>query len=73
METALKHSGLKVWIDEAEINVGDSLVQKVSEGIYNTDYIGAVISRNSVSSTWVQEELSLDQLVPFILEFTACH
>jgi len=55
----LKQYGLRVWVDEAEINVGDSLIKKVSEGIDTTDYLGVVISRNSVKSNWVQKELSL--------------
>ena len=51
--------GANVWLDEAEIAVGDSLVKKISEGIEQVDYVAAVISNESVKSEWVQKELSL--------------
>jgi hypothetical protein len=50
-------SGIKVWIDEAEIKVGDSLIRKIISGIDSVDYLGIVLSPNSVNSQWVQEEL----------------
>lgn len=53
----LTAEGVKVWLDEAEIRVGDSLVRKISSGIYEMDYLGVVLSPDSVRSTWVQEEL----------------
>lgn len=49
--------GVDVWVDEAEIMVGDSLVQKVSAAIDEVDYLAVILSPNSVSSRWVQEEL----------------
>jgi len=55
----LAQEGLSVWIDEAELNVGDSLIEKIGEAIYQTDFIIAVISTHSVNSNWVQKELQL--------------
>jgi tetratricopeptide (TPR) repeat protein len=49
---------VNVWLDEAEIGIGDSLVKKISEGIEQVDYVAAVISNGSVKSEWVQKELS---------------
>ena len=57
-EKLFKH-GATVWVDEAEIKVGDSLIQKISEAIDEVDYIIAIISNNSVNSPWVKKELSL--------------
>lgn len=52
--------GLTVWIDEAEIKVGESLIQKISTSIArDVDYLFAFISKNSVNSGWVQKELSI--------------
>ncbi|RCW51597.1 toll/interleukin-1 receptor domain-containing protein [Halanaerobium sp. ST460_2HS_T2] len=51
--------GAKVWIDEAEINIGDSLIKKIQEGIHNSDYLGALLSKNSIQSEWVQRELEI--------------
>ena len=59
LATRLSDEGVVVWLDEAVLNIGDSLIEKISEGIKGMDYVAAVISKNSVASAWVQKELSL--------------
>jgi hypothetical protein len=49
--------GVRVWIDEAEIKIGESLISKISRAIDDMDFLAVVLSPNSVSSNWVQEEL----------------
>lgn len=56
---ALIRYGVTVWIDEAELRIGDSLVDKISSAINESDYVAAVLSHNSVNSNWVQKELQL--------------
>ena len=55
----LREYGIKVWLDEAEINIGDSLTEKIGEAIEVTDYVGVVLSHNSINSEWVQRELQI--------------
>lgn len=55
----LQLAGVKVWIDELEIKLGDSLIQKIREGIDGVDYVAALISSNSVKSEWVTKELDV--------------
>jgi hypothetical protein len=55
----LRAAGHIVWIDEAEINIGDSLVEKIREGIDEVDYVGAILSGASVQSEWVKRELDI--------------
>jgi hypothetical protein len=55
----LQAHGVRVWIDEAEINVGDSLTEKIGSAIHETEFMGIVLSRNSVNSNWVQKELQI--------------
>jgi len=55
----LRHQGHIVWIDEAEIQVGDSLIEKIREGIDRVEYVLAVVSERSIASRWVQRELDL--------------
>lgn len=55
----LRFHGHVVWIDEAEINIGDSLIEKIREGIDKVDYVAAVLSTASVKSEWVKKELDL--------------
>ena len=55
----LAESGVVVWLDEVELSIGDSLIDKISDAIANIEFVAAVISSNSVKSNWVKKELSL--------------
>lgn len=55
----LSRAGAKVWIDYAEIKLGDSLIHKISEGIDNCEYLGVILSPNSVVSEWVKREVEI--------------
>jgi hypothetical protein len=55
----LRLAGHTVWIDEAEINVGDSLIAKLREGLDQVDYVAAIVSAASVASEWVTRELDI--------------
>lgn len=49
--------GVRVWFDEWELNPGDSLLSKISDGIKTSAYLLVVLSAASVSSRWVRTEL----------------
>jgi hypothetical protein len=51
--------GVRVWLDEAELVVGDSLLQKISSAIEEMDYLAVLLSPASVRSRWVAKELEL--------------
>lgn len=53
------HGVENIWIDEAEIEIGDSLTKKIEEGLTKTKYIGVVLSPKSIESNWVQKELEI--------------
>lgn len=55
----LNHQGIRVWLDEAEIKVGESLIEKIRNGIDEVDFIAVVLSPNSVASPWVQREVDV--------------
>jgi hypothetical protein len=55
----LSQKGIRVWRDEAEMKVGDSLLDKISEAIDETDYLGVVLSKSSVRSRWVMTEVKI--------------
>ena len=57
LATDMKTLGLSVWWDEWEIKVGDSIVQKVSEGIEGSAFLLVILSPDSVNAPWVQREL----------------
>ena len=53
----LAANGVRPWIDEAEMNIGDSLISKIGTAIDKMDYFGIILSPRSVSSAWVGQEL----------------
>lgn len=55
----LDSAGIKVWVDNAEIRIGDSLIEKLRSAIDEVDYVIAVLSSNSVESEWVKRELDI--------------
>ena len=55
----LRKAGVHVWVDLFEIKIGDSLIEKIREGINKADYIGVILSPQSVNSQWVKQELNM--------------
>lgn len=55
----LEGHGVRCWLDEAEMTIGDSLIQKIREGIDNVDYFAVILSLNSVNAPWVVNELDV--------------
>ncbi len=55
----LRHHGLKVWIDEGELKVGDSLIERLATAIAEIDFFLALVSDSSRDSNWCRKELAL--------------
>jgi len=55
----LQNSGIQVWIDEAEIMHGHSLIETLRDAIDSVDLLIAVISPASIASSWVQKEIDI--------------
>ena len=55
----LRNAGHAVWVDDAEIGIGDSLVGKITAGLAEVDFVAAVLSEASVASEWVNKELEI--------------
>lgn len=62
----LRHHGLRVWFDEFELRVGDSLVESINLGLSNSSYGVVILSPNFLHKKWTQKELaaliSLDEI-----------
>lgn len=54
----LRENGVRVWLDEAELNVGDTLFGRIGGAIKEMGNFIVVLSLNSITSRWVQEELA---------------
>lgn len=55
----IERAGGTAWLDEAEVRIGDSLIERISHAISSTDFVAAVLSPCSVASQWVKTELRL--------------
>jgi hypothetical protein len=55
----LQAHGIRTWVDEAEMRLGDSLLTKIETGIREFKYLGVVLSPDSVSSEWVRREVNI--------------
>jgi hypothetical protein len=55
----LNAHGIRTWVDEAEIRVGDSLIMKIESAIKDFAYLGVILSPSSVKSQWVRKEVNI--------------
>lgn len=54
----LANVNILVWLDEQQIKVGDSINDKISQGLAESDYFVIAMSDNSTKSEWVKRELN---------------
>jgi len=54
---ALQEKNLKVWYDEFELKIGDSLRQKIDRGLANSRFGIVVLSKNFIRKGWTNYEL----------------
>lgn len=54
----LAAEGIGVWLDEQKIRVGESIPEKIAQGLAESDYFLIAISKKSMSSEWVRKELN---------------
>jgi hypothetical protein len=59
LRDGLVANGCRVWIDEGELRLGDSLLESVSEALGQVDFVVALVSKDSIKSNWCRKELSL--------------
>jgi TIR domain-containing protein len=55
---AIDGKGLDIWYDKREIRVGESIVERISEGLGKATHLLVVLSKSSASKPWVKKELS---------------
>lgn len=54
----LKKDGIDVWVDEWELKAGDSILERINEGLENSSFLTIVFSEHSTHSDWVLRELN---------------
>ena len=58
LATHLVKNNAHVWIDTWELNVGDSIINKIQDAIQSSSALLVVLSEASVQSEWCKKELS---------------
>ncbi|WP_018343898.1 TIR domain-containing protein [Cytophaga aurantiaca] len=58
LKNNLKDLGLDIWFDQQEINLGDSIKNKITTGIQSSSTFIVVLSNSSKNSSWVKYELN---------------
>jgi hypothetical protein len=54
----LRENGIRIWLDEREPKLGDSLRSKIEEGLDSADFVAFFLSKASTQSDWAQPELN---------------
>lgn len=52
----LRGAGHNVWLDEWKINLGDSVVQRINEGLEGATYVIVCYSSIGITSPWMGRE-----------------
>lgn len=56
LSVELRNAGHQVWLDEWDINLGDSIVQRMNEGLQGATYVLVCYSSAGVTSAWMSRE-----------------
>lgn len=52
----IRQAGFQVWLDEWEIDLGDSIVERINSGLENARYVVLCYSNAGVLSPWMGRE-----------------
>jgi hypothetical protein len=52
----IRQAGYPVWFDEWDIGIGDSIVQRINEGLTNARYLVLCYSEDGVLTPWISQE-----------------
>ncbi|HWR13534.1 MAG TPA: toll/interleukin-1 receptor domain-containing protein [Terriglobales bacterium] len=58
LATQLVRRNAHVWVDQWELNVGDSLLNRIQDAIQDASALLVVLSKASVASEWCKKELN---------------
>ena len=58
LATRLVQNNAHVWVDSWELNVGDSLIDKVQSAVQDAGALLVILSKASVESSWCRKELN---------------
>jgi hypothetical protein len=57
LATALRDRGVRLWYDEGELRLGDSILRQVEHALERSQFYILLLSPNYMSKSWTQFEL----------------
>ncbi|HET6253241.1 MAG TPA: COR domain-containing protein [Puia sp.] len=78
----LTHKGISYWFDEEDLDPGDNIIDKITDGLQNSKMIIPCISKDQLASGWCRQEyqsilgrllggISKQRIIPLILDDTS--
>lgn len=58
LTSALRRAGARVWLDEQELAVGDSLSEKIDDGLAHSQFGAVILSPAFFAKHWPRKELA---------------
>jgi len=55
----LAHRGVRVWIDESEMQIGDRLSERLTKEIQDSSHLAVLLTKDAAASKWVAKELEV--------------
>lgn len=52
----IRNAGHQVWLDEWKISLGDSIVERINEGLEGATYVVLCYSSSGIMSPWMSRE-----------------
>lgn len=56
LATAVRNAGHRVWLDEWNISLGDSIIECMNEGLLGATYVIICYSSSGIDSPWMGRE-----------------
>jgi hypothetical protein len=56
LATEIRAAGHDVWLDEWQLNVGDSIIEKMNAGLQSAEYVVLCYSDQGVLAPWISRE-----------------
>jgi hypothetical protein len=56
LASAIRDAGHQVWLDEWDINLGDSIIERMNEGLEGAAYVVVCYSSSGITSPWMGRE-----------------
>lgn len=57
LKEALQGRGLRIWMADEQVRLGDSIPERLAEGLANSRTVVAVITADTEKSTWARREI----------------